>query len=87
MSARAETLTKGDLTSSYRPDSGRFDELASTPDASTGHWHRLFQAINALDADTRFRRMEQLNTRVRETGIAHDLFSDPATTAQPGAWT
>ena len=27
--------------------------------------------------------MEQLNTRVRETGIAHDLFSDPATTAQP----
>ena len=83
MSARAETLTKGDLTSSYRPDSGRFDELASTPDASTGHWHRLFQAINALDADTRFRRMEQLNTRVRETGIAHDLFSDPATTAQP----
>ena len=23
--------------------------------------------------------MEQLNTRVRETGIAHDLFSDPAT--------
>ena len=25
MSARAETLTKGDLTSSYRPDSGRAD--------------------------------------------------------------
>ena len=27
--------------------------------------------------------MEQLNARVRETGIAYDLFSDPASTAQP----
>ena len=27
--------------------------------------------------------MEQLNARVRETGIAHDLFSDPASATQP----
>ena len=27
--------------------------------------------------------MEQLNARVRETGIAYDLFSDPASATQP----
>ena len=27
--------------------------------------------------------MEQLNARVRETGIAYDLFSDPTSTTQP----
>ena len=83
MSALAETLAKHDLTSGYAPDGGRFDEFASTSGTSQAHWRSLFQAINALDTETRSRRMEQLNTRVRETGIAHDLFSDPSTTAQP----
>jgi len=83
MSARAETLARSDLTSGYKPDHGRFDEFSSSSGASQAHWHTLFGAIDALDTETRSRRMEQLNTRVRETGIAHDLFSDPATTAQP----
>ena len=47
------------------------------------HWEPLLQALAALDPATRALRMEQLNARVRETGIAHDLFSDPASAAQP----
>lgn len=83
MSAHAETAPRGDLASGYRPDGARFDEFNSASRKSVMPWQTLFEAINALDADTRLRRMEQLNTRVRETGIAHDLFSDPSTTAQP----
>jgi uncharacterized circularly permuted ATP-grasp superfamily protein/uncharacterized alpha-E superfamily protein len=69
--------------SSYKPDRACFDEFGNASPQSSGHWQGLFEAIDAMDADTRLRRMDQLNTRVRETGIAHDLFSDPATTAQP----
>jgi hypothetical protein len=83
MSAQAESAKGGELTSSYEPSRAGFDEFRNASLQSSGHWQTLFEAINALDVDTRFRRMEQLNTRVRETGIAHDLFSDPATTAQP----
>ncbi len=44
---------------------------------------RSWRSCATLDPATRRARMEQLNTRVRETGIAYDLFSDPASTVQP----
>jgi uncharacterized circularly permuted ATP-grasp superfamily protein len=83
MSARAETVPGGELASSYKPNRASFDEFNNASRQSVGHWQSLFDAISALDVDTRLLRMEQLNTRVRETGIAHDLFSDPSTTIQP----
>lgn len=83
MSAQAETVPGGELASSYKPNRASFDEFNAASPQSVGHWQSLFDAISALDVDTRLLRMEQLNTRVRETGIAHDLFSDPSTTVQP----
>ena len=47
------------------------------------HWHTFRNAFAALDPFERAQRMERLNHRVRETGIAHDLFADPDTTTPP----
>src|SRR5262249_6807367 len=46
-------------------------------------WEPLLNEVAGLAPATRLQRMEQLNARVRETGIAHDLFADPSSTAQP----
>lgn len=72
-----------DLTRNYRAGSGGFDELAESSGAFRPHWEPLLQALEALAPATRALRMEQLNARVRETGIAYDLFSDPASITQP----
>ena len=39
--------------------------------------------MGALGPEARTERVGRLNMRVRETGIAHDLFADPSKTAQP----
>src|SRR5581483_5165588 len=82
-SARAETFANGDLTRGYEALAGGFDELVERSGAVKPHWEPLLDALAALDPATRSLRMEQLNARVRETGIAHDLFADPASVAQP----
>src|SRR4029450_3128283 len=51
--------------------------------AIKAQWLPFLEELSALDPATRLARMENLNTRVRETGIAYDLFSDPASTVQP----
>ena len=78
-----QSFADGGLTRGYRAASGGFDELVDSSGALKPHWQPLLQALEALDPATRALRMEQLNARVRETGIAHDLFSDPASTTQP----
>jgi uncharacterized circularly permuted ATP-grasp superfamily protein/uncharacterized alpha-E superfamily protein len=80
--AHAAQLTS-DLTRGYQAAREGFDELADSSGALRPHWKPLLTALEALDPATRGLRMEQLNARVRETGIAYDLFSDPASTAQP----
>ena len=83
-SARAETLSDGGLTQGYQALAGGFDELI---DASGSRQAALGAAAATSSPRsspaTRSLRMEQLNARVRETGIAHDLFADPSSTAQP----
>jgi uncharacterized circularly permuted ATP-grasp superfamily protein/uncharacterized alpha-E superfamily protein len=81
--ARAAELRGGDLAQGYRAASGGFDELTESSGALRPHWDSLLQSLEALDPANRARRMEQLNARVRETGIAYDLFSDPTSTTQP----
>ena len=39
--------------------------------------------LEALSHEQRLERVERINMRVRETGIAHDLFADPARSVQP----
>jgi uncharacterized circularly permuted ATP-grasp superfamily protein/uncharacterized alpha-E superfamily protein len=81
--AKAQTFESGDLAGGYEVASGGFDELVDGSGELKAHWQPLLRALSALDPATRSLRMEQLNARVRETGIAHDLFSDPASAAQP----
>ena len=82
-SARAETYGSSDLTRGYLAPAGGFDEIVEGSGNIKPHWQPLLQALSTLDPATRTLRMEQLNARVRETGIAHDLFADPASPTQP----
>ena len=71
------------LTARYASAPDGFDELVDAAGAVKPHWTTLLRELDALSPETRALRMEQVNTRVRETGVAHDLFADPASTAQP----
>ena len=82
-SARAETLSEGGLTQGYRALAGGFDELIDATGSLRPHWEPLLEELAALSPATRSLRTEQLNARVRETGITHDPFADPTSTAQP----
>jgi uncharacterized circularly permuted ATP-grasp superfamily protein/uncharacterized alpha-E superfamily protein len=82
-SARAQTFADSDPVRGYAPAAGSFDELVDESGAIRQHWEPFLHALSALDPALRSLRTEQLNARVRETGIAHDLFSDPASAAQP----
>ncbi len=82
-SARAETLSEGGLTQGYRALAGGFDELIDATGSLRPHWEPLLDELAALSPATRSLRTEQLNARVRETGITHDPFADPSSTAQP----
>jgi uncharacterized circularly permuted ATP-grasp superfamily protein/uncharacterized alpha-E superfamily protein len=81
--ARAAEPRQGDLARGYRDAPEGFDELTERSGAIKPHWLPLLQSLEALDPANRARRMEQLNARVRETGIAYDLFSDPTSATQP----
>ncbi len=72
-----------DLTRGYRALAGVFDELVDASGAVRRHWEPLLHELADLAPSTRAQRTEQLNARVRETGIAHDLFADPTSAAQP----
>src|SRR2546423_10530789 len=82
-SARAETFSDDGLTNGYQALAGGFDELIERSGTVKAHWEPLLQEIAALTPAARSLRTEQLNARVRETGIAHDLFADPASAVQP----
>ena len=83
LSSQAQVLSTGDLTAGYRPAVAGFDELMTPSGAIKAQWLPFLEELAALDPATRSARMDNLNTRVRETGIAYDLFSDPASTVQP----
>jgi uncharacterized circularly permuted ATP-grasp superfamily protein/uncharacterized alpha-E superfamily protein len=72
-----------DLAAAYHRDGGGFDELRGVAGSVQPHWLPLLDALGALSPTERLERVSRLNMRVRETGIAHDLFADPTNTAQP----
>jgi uncharacterized circularly permuted ATP-grasp superfamily protein/uncharacterized alpha-E superfamily protein len=59
------------------------DELIAADGSIAAHWRSIMQGLDALGHEQRIERIERINTRVRETGIAHDLFADPARNLQP----
>ncbi len=72
-----------DLAAGYCPEPGGYDELMGGTGAIQPHWLPLLGALGALTTEARRDRFERLSARVRETGIAHDLFADPNETSPP----
>ncbi len=62
--------------------SGRYDELLDPSGAVRPHWRELFGALEELPASERATRNARIDRRVRETGIAYDMFADPSSPAQ-----
>ena len=70
------------IATGYMPTGG-YDELRRANGSIGAHWQPLLAGLDALSHAQRLERIEQINTRVRETGIAHDLFADPDRHVQP----
>ncbi len=82
-SSQAEATIGSDVLRGYAGRVSGFDELMTGAGEMRPHWTAFFEHCAGFDANQQRGRMERLNTRVRETGIAYDLFADPQSTAQP----
>jgi uncharacterized circularly permuted ATP-grasp superfamily protein/uncharacterized alpha-E superfamily protein len=80
--AVSKSAAPSSLVAGYKP-SETFDELVSVDGTLGQHWKPILAGLEALTHQQRLERIERINTRVRETGIAHDLFADPSRTLQP----
>ena len=56
---------------------GGYDELMDADGVVRPHWRPFLAAFAELPAAEQAQRAERLNRRVREMGIAHDIFADP----------
>lgn len=84
--AATKTEISPNLLSAYRRrDIGGYDELLGPGGAPRPHWQPLLASLDDLTAGERQLRTTRLARRVRETGIAYDIFADPNTSAQ--RWT
>lgn len=70
------------IAGSYAPTAA-FDELIRPDGRVAPHWFPVLAGLGALSPDERLARIERIDMRVRETGIAHDLFADPSRNLQP----
>ncbi len=78
MSHTAEALFQG-----YRPaPGGSYDELLDPHGKIRPHWRTLMEGLGGLSEDERNGRAIRMDRRVRETGIAYDIFADPNRPAQ-----
>ncbi|MBS0234190.1 MAG: circularly permuted type 2 ATP-grasp protein [Proteobacteria bacterium] len=72
-----------DLLSTYRRrEISGFDELLDGGGGLRDHWRLLLDGLQGLSGAERELRTARLARRVRETGIAYDIFADPHTSAQ-----
>lgn len=81
--ADTKSSDMADLIAGYRPsEDGSYDELIEAPGVARRHWQALLSAFGDLTAAERAARAVRLDRRVRETGIAYDIFADPRTSPQ-----
>ncbi len=78
----AKQALRSPVAQGYR-GTGAFDELVGRDGVIAPHWAPILAGLDALTFEQRADRVERINTRVRETGIAHDLFADPSRNIQP----
>ena len=82
-SAPSLTRAEDDLLHSYRAArSGGYDELTDAEGAIRPHWRQFMAGLRDMSDADRAQRAARLDRRVRETGIAHDIFADPNKTSQ-----
>ncbi len=82
MPVAASPSTSPSLATSYVA-TGSIDELVGSTGSVQPHWDTFLAGLESLTHEQRLDRIDRINLRVRETGIAHDLFADPASVAQP----
>jgi uncharacterized circularly permuted ATP-grasp superfamily protein len=76
-------LARSDLLDKYSPSqTTSYDELLSSDGKPRRHWQPLLNELNALTDADRKAMAVRLDRRVRETGIAYDIFADPTQSAQ-----
>ncbi|KAB2943211.1 MAG: circularly permuted type 2 ATP-grasp protein [Hyphomicrobium sp.] len=79
LEARLPTPLDQTLLADYaRACGGAHDELIDASGEVRPHWQTFLAALAALPVAEQAQRSERLNRRVREMGIAHDIFADPA---------
>lgn len=66
------------LIANYAETRGAHDELLDAAGNVRPHWQPFLDALAKLPAAEQANRADLLNRRVREMGIAHDIFADPA---------
>lgn len=72
-----------DLLNAYRlSQTGGYDELLDRDGAPRRHWLPFLKELTALSESDRATRAVRLDRRVRETGIAYDIFADPTLGSQ-----
>jgi uncharacterized circularly permuted ATP-grasp superfamily protein len=77
---------RSDLLTAYRQHAVEgYDELLDASGAIRPHWKSLLQGLGGLSDGDREMRAARLARRVKETGIAYDIFADP--NAAPQRWT
>ena len=82
LEARLAPPPAEDLISAYAQlRDGNHDELMDAAGEVRPHWRKFLNALNELSRGERTHRADRLNRRVREMGIAHDIFADPT---EPG---
>ena len=82
MGSAAHKAMSPSLAAGYA-STGGFDELIGADGTIGPHWQPVLAGIEALTHQQRLDRIDRINMRVRETGIAHDLFADPSRNVQP----
>ena len=81
--AMSSTISGPDLLNAYRvSQTGGYDELLDRDGAPRRHWLPFLKELNALSEADRAARAVRLDRRVRETGIAYDVFADPTQGSQ-----
>lgn len=59
-----------------------YDELIDAEGNVRPHWRPFLDGFDSLSLSERQQRAQRLDRRVRETGIAYDIFADPSKTSQ-----
>jgi uncharacterized circularly permuted ATP-grasp superfamily protein/uncharacterized alpha-E superfamily protein len=81
--AMTSQLTRSDLLDAYTSSqTASYDELLSRDGTPRRHWLPFLNELNALTDADRKAMAARLDRRVRETGIAYDIFADPTQSAQ-----